>query len=67
MSTADNFLDAVPGARLVLVNGAQAIVTYNPEDGLWLFGRYTSHPTDPALIDGTEKTIFAHDVKEILP
>jgi len=65
MST-DNFLDAVPGDRLLLLNGAQAVVTYNPQDGLWLFAKYTFHPTDPALVDGTEKSIFAHDVKEIL-
>ncbi|WP_459615699.1 hypothetical protein [Bordetella sp. 2513F-2] len=63
----DNFLDVVPGTRIVLLNGAQAVVTYNPEDGLWLFARYTSHPTHPELVDGTERSIFAHDVKELLP
>lgn len=66
MST-DNFLDVVPGARLVLFNGAEAVVTYNPEDGLWLFAKYTSHPTDPSLVDGSERSIFAHDVKQVLP
>lgn len=61
-----NFLDVNVGDRVVLLDGSEAVVTHNPADGLWLIGRYILH-TKPAMTDGREHSIFAHDVKEILP
>lgn len=64
--TSINFLDVVPGDRIVLLDGAEIVVTHNPDDGLWLFGQYLSHPDKPSMVDGCEHSIFAHDVKEVL-
>jgi hypothetical protein len=36
----------------------------NPLDGVWIFGRYLSAPSDAALV-GTEEMIFAQDIVEI--
>lgn len=56
---------AVPaGARITLVDGAEAEVVSNPADGVWLFARYLSSPNDPALV-GQEEMIFAQDVVAI--
>jgi hypothetical protein len=52
------------GTRVVLVSGAEAEIVSNPNDGVWIFARYTSAPDDPALI-GQEEMIFAQDVVEV--
>ena len=58
-------LDVIPGDRVVLINGAEAVVTHNPDDGLWLFGRYVTHPEGSAMVNGREYSLFSHEVKDI--
>jgi len=53
-----------PGTKIGLVDGAVAEVVSNPLDGVWVFARYLSSPTDPALV-GSEEMIFAQDIAEI--
>jgi hypothetical protein len=53
-----------PGTRIALVDGAIAEVVSNPLDGVWVFARYLSSPTDPALV-GSEEMIFAQDIAEV--
>jgi hypothetical protein len=52
------------GTRVMLGTGAEVEIVSNPEDGVWIFGRYLSSADDPALI-GQEEMIFAQDVVEI--
>ena len=54
-----------PGTTIGLSDGATAEVVSNPLDGVWVFARYLSSPSDSALI-GTEEMIFAQDVVEVL-
>ncbi|HEY3911999.1 MAG TPA: hypothetical protein VGM07_19225 [Stellaceae bacterium] len=53
-----------PGMQIVLVDGAVAEIVSNPLDGVWVFGRYLSSPTDPSVV-GSEEMIFAQDIAEI--
>jgi hypothetical protein len=53
-----------PGTRIVLDDGATAEIVSNPLDGVWVFARYLSSPTDPARV-GSEEMIFAQDIVEI--
>ncbi|HTQ33501.1 MAG TPA: hypothetical protein VMI30_04975 [Stellaceae bacterium] len=64
MSGPINVRELPVGARVVLVNGAEAEVVSNPNDGVWLFARYVSAPAEPALV-GQEEMIFAQDVAEV--
>jgi len=52
------------GTRIVLENGAVAEIVSNPMDGVWVFARYLSSPTDPAAV-GTEEMIFAQDIAAV--
>ncbi|MGA8549467.1 MAG: hypothetical protein WB678_04435 [Stellaceae bacterium] len=52
-----------PGMQIVLVDGAIAEVVSNPLDGVWVFARYLSSPTDPSVV-GSEEMIFAQDIVE---
>jgi hypothetical protein len=61
MSAPINVRDLVPGTAVVLAGGAVAEIVTNPGDGMWLFARYLSSPSDPALV-GQEEMIFAPDV-----
>jgi hypothetical protein len=54
-----------PGTKIGLSDGSTAEVVSNPLDGVWVFARYLSAPSDPSLI-GTEAMIFAQDVVEVL-
>jgi hypothetical protein len=54
-----------PGTTIGLSDGATAEVVSNPLDGVWVFARYLSSPSDAAVV-GTEEMIFAQDVVEIL-
>ena len=54
-----------PGTTIGLSYGATAEVVSNPLDGVWVFARYLSSPSDAAVV-GTEEMIFAQDVVEIL-
>jgi hypothetical protein len=64
MSGLVNTRSLTPGTKIALVDGAVAEVVSNPLDGVWVFARYLSSPTDPALI-GSEEMIFAQDIAEI--
>jgi hypothetical protein len=64
MSEPINVRTLPPGTSLVLGDGAVAEVVSNPGDGVWVFARYISSPSDPALI-GQEEMIFAQDVVEV--
>jgi hypothetical protein len=55
-----------PGTTISLSDGATAEVVSNPLDGVWVFARYLSSPSDASVV-GTEEMIFAQDVVEILP
>jgi hypothetical protein len=56
-----NIRDLPAGAKIVLINGAEAEIVDNPADGVWLFARYLSSPADPGLV-GQEEMVFAQDV-----
>ena len=59
-----NVRDLAAGTTVVLLSGAEAEIVDNPRDGVWLFARYLSSPTDPGLV-GSEEMIFAQDIVEI--
>jgi len=61
MSYPINIRDLPVGARVMLATGAEVEIVSNPEDGVWLFGRYLSSADDPAMV-GQEDMIFAQDV-----
>ena len=61
MSAPINVRDLAPGTSVVLVDGAVAEIVTNPGDGMWLFARYLTSPSDPTLV-GQEEMIFAPDV-----
>lgn len=64
MSDPINIRDLAVGTKVVLTGGAEAEIVDNPKDGVWLFARYLSSPSDPALV-GAEEMVFAQDVVEI--
>jgi len=53
------------GTKIALSDGATAEVVSNPLDGVWVFARYLSSPSDSSLV-GTEEMIFAQDIVEVL-
>ncbi|MGH8056949.1 MAG: hypothetical protein ACREOH_06875 [Candidatus Entotheonellia bacterium] len=53
------------GTKIGLSDGATAEVVSNPLDGVWVFARYLSSPSDASQV-GTEEMVFAQDVVEIL-
>jgi hypothetical protein len=66
MSDPINIRALAPGTRVTLGDGAEAEVVSNPADGVWLFARYLTSPSDPALV-GQEEMIFAADVVAVRP
>ena len=66
MSDPINIRALAPGARITLADGAEAEIVSNPADGVWLFARYLSSPSDPALM-GQEEMIFAADIVAVRP
>jgi hypothetical protein len=54
-----------PGTTIGLADGSTAEVVSNPLDGVWVFARYLSSPSDASLI-GTEAMVFAQDIVEVL-
>ncbi|HZT86908.1 MAG TPA: hypothetical protein VFA12_02995 [Stellaceae bacterium] len=64
MSGPINVRDLAVGTRVVLEGGAEAEIVANPNDGVWLFARYLSSPSDPAIV-GQEEMIFAQHVIEV--
>ena len=65
MSEVINLRLLEPGTKIGLSDGSTAEVVSNPLDGVWVFARYLSAPSDAALV-GTEEMIFAQDIVEIL-
>jgi hypothetical protein len=64
MSDPVNIRALAAGTRVLLATGAEIEIVSNPEDGVWLFGRYVSWADDPAMV-GQEDMIFAQDVVEV--
>ena len=54
-----------PGTTISLSDGSTAEVVSNPLDGVWVFARYLSSPSDASVV-GTEEMIFAQNIVEIL-
>jgi hypothetical protein len=65
MSSVINLRLLEPGTNIGLADGSTVEVVSNPMDGVWVFARYLSSPSDASVI-GTEEMIFAQDVVEIL-
>jgi len=65
MSEVVNLRLLEPGMKIALSDGSIAEVVSNPLDGVWVFARYLSSPSDAAL-EGTEEMIFAQDIVEVL-
>jgi len=65
MSEVVNLRLLEPGMKIALSDGSIAEVVSNPLDGVWVFARYLSAPSDAAL-EGTEEMIFAQDNVEVL-
>ena len=65
MSEVINLRLLEPGTTIGLADGSTAEVVSNPLDGVWVFARYLSSPSDAAVV-GAEEMIFAQDVVEIL-
>ena len=64
MSEVINLRLLQPGTRIGLSDGSIVEVVSNPLDGVWVFARYLSSPSDATLV-GTEEMIFAQDIVEI--
>jgi hypothetical protein len=54
-----------PGTKIGLSDGSTAEVVSNPLDGVWVFARYLSSPSDASLV-GTEAMVFAQDIVAVL-
>lgn len=52
------------GERVKLTGDVIVEVVENPEDGMWIRGKYISVPGNAAA-EGTEDQIFAADVQEM--
>jgi hypothetical protein len=65
MSEVINLRLLEPGTTIGLADGSTAEVVSNPLDGVWVFARYLSSPSDASMV-GTEEMIFAQDVVEVL-
>ncbi len=64
MSDIVNVRLLTPGAQILLADGSTAEIVSNPLDGVWIFARYLTSPTDPGRI-GSEDMIFAQDIVEV--
>ena len=56
-----NLLNLVPGEIIEMSDGATVEVISNPADGMWIFGRYITSPSDPSQ-EGTEEMVFAQEI-----
>ncbi len=65
MSQVVNLRHLEPGMVLSLANGASAEVVSNPQDGIWIYGRYLTYPEDPSQ-EGVEEMLFAQDIVSVL-
>ena len=58
-----NLRELQPGDKVKLTGGIIIEVIENPEDGMWIRGKYLEVPGNPKA-EGTEDQIFASDVQE---
>lgn len=58
-----NLRELKPGDRVKVGDDVIIEVVENPEDGMWIRGKYISVPSNPSA-EGTEEQIFAADVTE---
>ena len=65
MSEVVNLLQLLPGSKISTTDGATIEVVDNPKDGMWIFGRYLTCPSDPSQ-EGSEEMIFAQDIVRVL-
>ena len=65
MSQVVNLLHLQPGTKIGLTSGATVEVLSNPGDGMWVFGRIITSPSDPAQ-EGSEEMVFAQEIVEVL-
>ena len=56
-----NLLNLVQGDVVEMSDGATVEVLSNPRDGMWIFGRYITSPSDPSQ-EGTEEMVFAQEI-----
>lgn len=56
-----NLLNLVQGDVVEMSDGATVEVLSNPGDGMWIFGRYITSPSDPSQ-EGTEEMVFAQEI-----
>jgi hypothetical protein len=61
LPTRINLRELVPGEKVKLADDVIVEVVENPEDGMWIRGKYVSVPGNSAL-EGTMDQIFATDV-----
>ena len=66
MSEPVNIRQIAPGTKIALVDGALAEIVSNPADGVWVFARFLSSPSDPQRV-GNEEMIFAQDIVDVQP
>lgn len=50
------------GNRIEMENGAIAEIVSNPRDGMWVFGRFVSHPDAEMMRKDGEHAIFAPEI-----
>ena len=62
MATKVNLRELAPGDR-VKAGDVVIEVVENPQDGMWIRGRYVSVPGNPSL-EGSEDQIFAADITD---
>lgn len=56
-----NLLNLEPGDVVEMSDGATVEVVSNLGDGMWIFGRYITSPSDPSQ-EGTEEMVFAQEI-----
>jgi hypothetical protein len=56
-----NLLNLEPGDVVEMSDGATVEVVSNLGDGMWIFGRFITSPSDPSQ-EGTEEMIFAQEI-----
>jgi hypothetical protein len=62
MPTKVNLRELVPGERVKMGDVVIEVVD-NPQDGMWIRGKYISFPGNAAL-EGTEDQFFAADISD---
>lgn len=63
-ATKVNLRELRPGQRVKLDGDIIVEVLENPEDGMWIRGKYITVPSAPNM-EGKEDQVFAADVREM--